>query len=645
MSARQGRLDASYFSGSQQSPGNGNGSSGSRPPKSKTQSQSQSQSHSQNQRRSQKQSQSHTQHDEDADSDGSEGMNNIRLSESPAKPKNRGKKSEVVDLSSDVDEDEEGGQDTEPVPAIPEASSSKVRNDPEVVVLDAESQDGMLTNSAPPIIKKVISLSSTKPSSAPTLSSTKPPSAPVAKKRLDLSSGSSVYQAPVPIPAKFTRLKVISEDAPSLTQGGRKLTPFIELEKWSEERKADYKLYSEPNDQVRTSGHDNLTAFLGPDMIQDPVPIPTVHEVLDSSDEKIAIAKPPLMRKAGLAVEIPARKSKSATATNATKRVAEQRQSERVDEDSEDNRPMKKSKGKGKQVATFEVDNEAEHPRQIKSSTKSKDKGKGKERARDEESDSDRPKRNSKKDKGKGRARAYDEESVSSEESDRPVSRKDKSTPNGKKRSAHASDSKSGKKQKRKEREPSLTQGEYLDELAMDESFRFKTKTRLREKKETPAQRILRKLQDKRRGIVRADTISDDSESEEESEEENSDSASDNRGAKGRRRSSSFIEDDGGVVNTVLPHEFSLDSAQTPEYKFKVVFQYFVFLAVKGVGARLSDADKEYFSPQLDDLRRKVKGHRDGRVRSQIWPQNYVKALLTYPQAIVRDCLKYQISG
>jgi hypothetical protein len=645
MSARQGRLDASYFSSSQQSPGKGSGFSSSRPPKSKTQSQSQSPSHSQNQRRSQKQSQSHTQHDEDADSDGSEGMNNIRLSESPAKPKNRGKESEVVDLSSDVDE-EEGDQDTEPVPAIPKASSSKARSDPEVVVLDDESQDGIITNSAPPIVKKVISLSSSKPSSAPTLSSSKPPSAPVQKKRLDLSSGSSVYQAPVPIPAKFTRLKVISEDAPTPIQGGRNLVPVIELEKWSEARKADYKLYSEPNTQVEVeaSGHDNLTAFLGPDMIQDPVPIPTIHEVLDSSDEEIAIAKPPPKRKAGLAVEIPAR-TKSATATTATKRVSEHRPLQKVDEDSEDDRPMKKSEGKGKQVATFEVDNEAEHPRQIKSSTKSKDKGKGKERARDEESDSDRPKRNSKKDKGKGRARAYDEESVSSEESDRPVSRKDKSTPNGKKRSAHASDSKSGKKQKRKEREPSLTQGEYLDELAMDESFRFKTKTRLREKKETPAQRILRKLQDKRRGIVRADTISDDSESEEESEEENSDSASDNRGAKGRRRSSSFIEDDGGVVNTVLPHDFSLDSAQTPEYKFKVVFQYFVFLAVKGVGARLSDADKEYFIPQLDDLRRKVKGHRDGRVRSQIWPQNYVKALLTYPQAIVRDCLKYQISG
>jgi len=541
-------------------------------------------------------------------------MNNIRMSQSPVKLKNKGKYGEVVDLISDLEEEEEeGNQDTEPVPAIPEASSSRTGNEAEVVVIDDESQDGIATNSAPPTVKKVIPLSSTKPPST------------VPKKRVDLASSPSRAHPPIPIPAKFTRLKAVSEDQPHPAR--RRLIPFIELEKWSEERKATYTLFSAPSNQAESSGHDNLTAFLGPDMIQDPtVPMPTVHEVLDSSDEEIV--KPPPKRKSRLAVEIPIRKPKPVS--DATMRVPEIRQSQMVDEDSEDDRPMKKSKGKGKQVADFEVDSEAEHPRHIKPSTK----GKGKGRARILDSDSDEPRRSSKKDKGKGRARAYDEESVS-EESDRPKSRKDKSTLNGKKRSNRTSDSKREKKQRRKEREPSLTQGEYLDELALDESFRFKTRTRLREKKETPAQRILRKLQDKRRGIVRADTISDDSEAEDESDN-TSDSARDSR--DGRRRSSSFIEDDGGVVDTVmLPHEFSLDSAQTPEYKFKVVFQYFVFLTVHGSDILpLKGERKDYFLPQLHDLRRKVEGHRDGRVRSQIWPPNYVTALKTYPQAVVR---------
>lgn len=45
----------------------------------------------------------------------------------------------------------------------------------------------------------------------------------------------------------------------------------------------------------------------------------------------------------------------------------------------------------------------------------------------------------------------------------------------------------------------------------------------------------------------------------------------------------------------------------------------------------LKGDNAEYFLPQLKDLRRRMDGFKDGRVRSQIWPMRLVKALEKYP--------------
>jgi hypothetical protein len=122
--------------------------------------------------------------------------------------------------------------------------------------------------------------------------------------------------------------------------------------------------------------------------------------------------------------------------------------------------------------------------------------------------------------------------------------------------------------------------------------------------------------------------------------QESTDSAAHSRGL---RRSESFIaSDDGNEHQVKLPHEFSSNSAQTPEFKFKVVFQYFTLLAVCGTDILpLKGDQKEYFVPQLRDWRRKMEGHKESRVRSQIWPSNYVKALQTYPEVRVSTFLAF----
>ena len=176
------------------------------------------------------------------------------------------------------------------------------------------------------------------------------------------------------------------------------------------------------------------------------------------------------------------------------------------------------------------------------------------------------------------------------------------------------------------DREDAVTDDDDVDDLKMDEPSRFKTKTRLRRKTETDYQRQIRKLKNKRLGIVESSTDSEDD--EEEEEEEDKDDSSVESVAE-----DDFIIDDGGrVADGVLPHEFSLNASQTPEFKFKVVFHYLSLLVVKGSKILpLKGEDADYFLPNLNDLRRRIVGYRDARARSQIWHPNLVNALKTYP--------------
>ena len=165
------------------------------------------------------------------------------------------------------------------------------------------------------------------------------------------------------------------------------------------------------------------------------------------------------------------------------------------------------------------------------------------------------------------------------------------------------------------------------DDLEMDEMKRFKTESRLRKQKETPFQRNLRKMKAKQRGIIESTT-----EEEEDGDDESS--------AESLNDSEEFYvtdDDDDEKARRQMPAQFRIESTQTPEYKFKVVLHYFVYLVVKGPKALpLRGSVADYFNPMLRDVRRLLDGYRNSRVRSQIWRTEFVKVLEKYPEYRVR---------
>lgn len=281
--------------------------------------------------------------------------------------------------------------------------------------------------------------------------------------------------------------------------------------------------------------------------------------------------------------------------------------------------------------------------------------------------------------------------SSSSSESDvRPAKRAAApKEPVKKSKTTNKSQQKKAKKQKKKHDPDSsdassavTSEEDMVAEIEMDEAERFRTETRLRcKKKETPAQRSMRKLRARRLGIIEVTSSSstgssDDSDDDglvrglsydsgDESDYVKARSQRVNRNRaealaeeKARRAKhaqaravgklpdaplerldeftsdSDFIEDDGGVVpDDLLPHQFSLNSTQSPEYKFKVVFHYLLLLVMGGPKTLpLKGELKEYLMPNVHDLRRRLGGLRDGSVRSQIWRTDFVRALEKYPQ-------------
>ncbi|WVQ93743.1 hypothetical protein IAU59_000820 [Kwoniella sp. CBS 9459] len=179
---------------------------------------------------------------------------------------------------------------------------------------------------------------------------------------------------------------------------------------------------------------------------------------------------------------------------------------------------------------------------------------------------------------------------------------------------------------------------DMVEHLKMDEPERFKSATRLRQKKESAFQRKLRKMKAQRMGQT---ISSSESEADTEGDEYTSDSAIsvDNE--------DSFIVPDDNInaAHVQLPHYFSIDSAQTPEFKFKVVFHYLVLLVTKRQKAfPLSRDSSEYFKPQLHYWRDRMVGFKNFRVRSQIWHSNFVKAMEKYPGFEVEE-LPHAVSG
>ncbi|EJT45616.1 hypothetical protein A1Q1_05765 [Trichosporon asahii var. asahii CBS 2479] len=155
-------------------------------------------------------------------------------------------------------------------------------------------------------------------------------------------------------------------------------------------------------------------------------------------------------------------------------------------------------------------------------------------------------------------------------------------------------------------------------EIEMDEPERFTATTRLRETKESAWAANLRRLKESRGGNA-AEYVSSGSDKDEgdwayEREDELDD----------------FLVSDDGEMLEELPEEFS-HKRESTEYKFKVVFQYLLLLAIKGPDILpLSKSNADYFGRQLRDVRNLMKGFRDS-ISSTLWKPEFRKALETYP--------------
>ncbi|ODO02099.1 hypothetical protein L198_02830 [Cryptococcus wingfieldii CBS 7118] len=95
-----------------------------------------------------------------------------------------------------------------------------------------------------------------------------------------------------------------------------------------------------------------------------------------------------------------------------------------------------------------------------------------------------------------------------------------------------------------------------------------------------------------------------------------------------------FITDDGhDSASYELPAEFAGARGQSEDTRFRIVFQYFLYLAMHGPerARNLPEREKAYFEPFLSSMRTRMTDYRNNRVRSQAWRQEFVHKLLKYP--------------
>ncbi|KAF7778701.1 hypothetical protein Agabi119p4_3046 [Agaricus bisporus var. burnettii] len=185
------------------------------------------------------------------------------------------------------------------------------------------------------------------------------------------------------------------------------------------------------------------------------------------------------------------------------------------------------------------------------------------------------------------------------------------------------------------------------DDDAVDEGHMITSRLRIRGKK-TAFQKNLERLKRKKSGRPMSSSESSEEEDEEaQSEEDNSKpfkgarpTVDDNlftEDESGTDSTQSFIvEDDSQAVIAQLPTEFSMRSHDDLAHQFKIIFQFFVHIAVRPSIDRQSFMEnqmkhQEYFSFPLRIIRRKLSGLRDSLVASSVWRPKFKKALEDYP--------------
>lgn len=176
----------------------------------------------------------------------------------------------------------------------------------------------------------------------------------------------------------------------------------------------------------------------------------------------------------------------------------------------------------------------------------------------------------------------------------------------------------------------------------------IESRLRARDKK-TAFQKHLERLKRKKLGKPLPSSDSSSEESEETPDEEQS------KPFKGAKPASShagslfsedeeesdgssdfIVEDDSQAVAAELPSEFSMRSHDDLSHQFKIIFQFFVHIAVRPAVDRhtfMEDQMKvqDYFSFPLRTTRRKLLGLRDSLVASSVWRPKFKKALDKYP--------------
>ncbi|KAJ7582677.1 hypothetical protein C8J56DRAFT_1015417 [Mycena floridula] len=189
---------------------------------------------------------------------------------------------------------------------------------------------------------------------------------------------------------------------------------------------------------------------------------------------------------------------------------------------------------------------------------------------------------------------------------------------------------------------------ESSDDLDEDRIISSRLRTR---NKMTPFQKNLERLKRKKQGKPIEELSGSQEDSNDDNEEEEDKDAPFKGSRKGFISSSEsehnslfdpdsdedFIVEDDGNAAAMLPKEFSMDTHQDLAHHFKVVFQFFVHIAVRPAGEREAFMEKQmreeqYFSVPVIMARRKVVGLRDSLVASSVWRPDFKKPLEKFPQ-------------
>nr|ODN88735.1 hypothetical protein L203_02749 [Cryptococcus depauperatus CBS 7841] len=183
---------------------------------------------------------------------------------------------------------------------------------------------------------------------------------------------------------------------------------------------------------------------------------------------------------------------------------------------------------------------------------------------------------------------------------------------------------------------------DMIEAIKTDHPETFQVESRLRgAPKVTLQQCMLRKLKKKRLGIVESSTESGTTD-DEGSQEENplqcidSDVEYENGGIKrsggsrtGDNDPDDFIVEDDHRIPEDMPVEFSRNSYQSLEFKFRIVFHYLLFI-IMHPDVVLDKKGREYFERPLRDVRRKMQEYQNN-TRGQIWNNELVNKLKKYP--------------